>query len=1021
MEQLVRSPSSPTFTSSPGFNNKNDVQIRARRIRTLLHYSQAIYHHRTLLPPGFVPESYQLAPLDFLQTGWFEDVWKEGDEGPKHPRCNMLLCDEGGMGKTLSCAIIALQELYENPEKSVVVVAPKLMINHWIDMFKWTPFPCQVARGSLLMMTQLPPGVSVLSKHALLNHDAHHRLDQLDGNISLLILDEAHEGFLVDKDRENDEQAASPGALVESLMRLFEKADRKIFATATPMREGWKDLLKLCKVLDGEFGEVEEGQPNFFDDRMNDEWFGQLKSTWLPTLEKIRNNNHEEKDVEVLLNHLQHFIPLSPDDLNELRGKIPQRGDDRWEDEGFRARLCRDLHPLGKVLNVTLRDDLGANACGLLFRKKFKSTFLYSPISRDDVGATLGKHAPNNWPTVFASCPMNLLSDSLKIGEYVKKANLKPQLEHHLKRAWLDDPRIVKLVEIVEHALASDSECMRGVVLFSRFVETNRQLREILEIKFPNQVEVFLFHPPDDDERDSRIRDAGRAKFRAQQGDKLPIILSGSSGAVGQNMEWATHVVHWDATKSPAMIEQKNWRLDRRLPTHNEVVSPTFTVHHFVPESDVQASIIAVNERFLQQRLLLGDRRAWNKELERPFIPLSPDVVGYPYSDTAKNHPLHGKTAQWLHDFSNGETSDALSLTAESMVWRAVQEATGFNALEHTKNSDADDAFNPVSTTQTNFHENPDVISGELEERRQLLHRMMRLTPNLAEQTALGRFAGGDDTEASIVFQSGNQILHQKKPALMPTPTGPLMQRFAQIFLDATEEDDERIHPFCVHVDDLQTDIQPCRWYLHLGIHTVNMSSVGATVKSVRGEQHYCGLVRVSNDGGQQRVKLLKIEDLINNGEYSEVAGLMEKLSSVNTYPYVPPPADEVMVQDFEAMNSQPDIDDYPGLFIDAGTASDVRRRLSSERWEELTDLYQDGSYPFNLERDNLLLPLVIIHDTEDDEELIQDLCPMCRKADCSGDVYVCCHPFTDEKHGREFGWEATKFHDDSHGKTGWQ
>ena len=22
-------------------------------------------------------------------------------------------------------------------------------------------------------------------------------------------------------------------------------------------------------------------------------------------------------------------------------------------------------------------------------------------------------------------------------------------------------------------------------------------------------------------------------------------------------MEWATHVVHWDATKSPAMIEQK--------------------------------------------------------------------------------------------------------------------------------------------------------------------------------------------------------------------------------------------------------------------------------------------------------------------------------------------------------------------------------------------------------------------------------------------------------------------------------
>ena len=168
-------------------------------------------------------------------------------------------------------------------------------------------------------------------------------------------MDEAHEGFLVDNDEENGEPVASPGALVQSLRRLFEKADRKIFATATPMRKGWKDLLKLCKVLDGEFGEVVEGQPNFFEDRMNDEWFGQLKATWLPTLEKIRNNNHTEKDIEVILKHLQHFVPLSPDNLDTLKGKIPPLGDGRWENEGFRARLCRDLHPLGKVLNVTLR------------------------------------------------------------------------------------------------------------------------------------------------------------------------------------------------------------------------------------------------------------------------------------------------------------------------------------------------------------------------------------------------------------------------------------------------------------------------------------------------------------------------------------------------------------------------------------------------------------------------------------------------------------------------------------------
>ena len=356
------------------------------------------------------------------------------------------------------------------------------------------------------------------------------------------------------------------------------------------------------------------------------------------------------------------------------------------------------------------------------------------------------------------------------------------------------------------------------------------------------------------------------------------------------------------------------------------------------------------------------------------------------------------------------------------MVWRAVEEATGFNALKHIKSSDVDDAFNPVWTTQANFEENPNEITGELEERRQLLHRMMRLTPDLAEQTALGMFAGGDDIETSIVFQSGNQILQQKKPALMPTPTGPLMQRFARIFLKATEEDDEQIHPFYIHVDDLQTNIEPCRWYLHLGIHAVNMSSVGATVKSVRGEEHYCGLVRVSGEGGQQEVKLLKVEDLVNNGEYSEVAILMEKLSNVNIYPYFPPPSDEIIAQDLEVMNSRPEIDDYVGLFIDARMAKDVRRGLSKKRWDEITGLYSTDSYPFNLEGDNLLLPLVHIHDTEPEEDFHHEQCPICRQEGCYGDIHECCHPFKDETHGRDFGWEAAgTMNDDSHGKTGWR
>ena len=55
-------------------------------------------------------------------------------------------------------------------------------------------------------------------------------------------------------------------------------------------------------------------------------------------------------------------------------------------------------------------------------------------------------------------------------------------------------------------------------------------------------------------------------------------------------MEWANVVVHWDAIRSPAMLEQKSWRLDRRVKT-GDGVTREFHVHHFV-HKDKQADHI---------------------------------------------------------------------------------------------------------------------------------------------------------------------------------------------------------------------------------------------------------------------------------------------------------------------------------------------------------------------------------------------------------------------------------------------
>ena len=47
--------------------------------------------------------------------------------------------------------------------------------------------------------------------------------------------------------------------------------------------------------------------------------------------------------------------------------------------------------------------------------------------------------------------------------------------------------------------------------------------------------------------------------------NRYPVIVCTSAGEVGLNMAWATTLVHWDLHPNPQKLEQRTWRLDRRL------------------------------------------------------------------------------------------------------------------------------------------------------------------------------------------------------------------------------------------------------------------------------------------------------------------------------------------------------------------------------------------------------------------------------------------------------------------------
>ena len=98
------------------------------------------------------------------------------------------------------------------------------------------------------------------------------------------------------------------------------------------------------------------------------------------------------------------------------------------------------------------------------------------------------------------------------------------------------------------------------------------------------------------------------------------------------------------------------------------------------------------------------------------------------------------------------------------------------------------------------------------------------------------------------------------------------------------------------------------------------------------------------------------------------------------------PPSDEIIAQDLEVMNSAQRL-----MIMSVCSLMLGWRRMYEEDWQKKmgrnTGLYSTDSYPFNLEGDNLLLPLVHIHDTEPEEDFHHEQCPICRQEGCYGDI----------------------------------
>jgi hypothetical protein len=959
-----------------------DNSIRLRRLRTLLTISNSIYHSRTTIPPGFRPAKYQLSPLNLLNRPWLENVipcdTADGTRKPKYPRKGILLSDEGGMGKTLSSAIIALDELYKNPHQSIVVICPKLLIGEWMDIFSHTPFDVHKITGDRLVSGNLRAGINILSKHALLGH--HSGLEHHQGEISLLILDEAHDGFIVDPpNEENNQNELAP--LSNSIRLLSSKADRLILATATPMRNGNIDLFRLCAL-------IQEDITTSFP-TLDDSWFDDLGNIWLPALEDLRRGNDLENSIHTIQENADRFVPLDTDELDVLREYLTSDFEGLNSDQLH--ELAIDLHPLGKFLSVTLRDDLGHEVCQNLFRTMTSETFIFETEVADNISEQieefLSTNAPSNWKGEYASCPMNAVNKRYKIGKYLGEINQLNRWETEINDSWSQDERLIKLKNIIHNELQNPVDTSQGIVLFSTRVGTNQSIKTKLTEEFGERIRVFLFHPPiDQNGYDSRKNSLNQARALSERGDVLPIILSGESGSVGQNMEWATVMVHWDAIKSPAMIAQKSWRLDRRI-AHWEHVTREFTSYHFIKEGTQQASILNVNSMYQKQRRLLSDRRFFlDEQVPNLIHEEQGGRIRHQYSEMPRETIITYPEANWLYRFIIGEIENKNCHSAEIMAWSAMIELTGF---DFWNNMTAQEMMENSSLRPQNHLEN------NMGNEKKILHALISITTDPIEQKSLIKFAGGTERSKPIILQSSHEMMDTKRPYLLPTPTGELISFFQERI--ASQAIETPYYPFSLAAKDFENHDSEFKLLAHKGILNLNSITIGKSIRKVRGERTHCGLIRQNSDG---TTRYLTFEDL-NDELYIELFEIIATLSDKNVYPHDFFPQEVDVQADIENVLENSDYRDFyvPPAF----EGNDLIFGMPQEEFMTLAMWRgNEDEMPLQSSDNDHIIPLVHVHESE--EERDDEVCPICQLTESPG----CCQdwePADDYEDENFSGW----------------
>ena len=428
----------------------------------------------------------------------------------------VLLADEVGLGKTIEAGLILHQQLLTGRAERILIVVPETLIHQWlVEMLRRFNLQFSIFdEERCLSLEESDDGENpfhseqlILCSLNFLRQYPKRFHAALQGNWDLLVVDEAHHLHW-------SEQSVSPEyAMIEQLTTCTKGV---LLLTATPEQLGKASHFARLRLLDPH-------RFSSFADFVTEE---QSYEPIAKAVEALLENQELDDEVKRII--------VATTDPAQSQALLAQLQDKKADSEKIRqarkmlAELLLDRHGTGRILFRNTR----AAIKGFPERK-----LIANPLTLPDEY----QQCLATFETTHLSKPQLLLCPELLY--QVRSEEDQPY--------WTEiDPRIDWLSATLKRLKPEK------VLVITANAQTVRDIAQTLKVLTGQHIPVFH-------ERMSLIERDRAAAFFADKEAGSQVLVCSEIGSEGRNFQFSHHLVLFDLSLNPDLLEQRIGRLDR--------------------------------------------------------------------------------------------------------------------------------------------------------------------------------------------------------------------------------------------------------------------------------------------------------------------------------------------------------------------------------------------------------------------------------------------------------------------------